>query len=599
MSAPSPVVADASTVTFTVKSDGKPVDTAFQVQSIETWVTVNKLPRARLALSDGSAAESNFEISNLDTFLPGRKIEILAGYDSRETLIFKGVVVRQGLSIDQSDQPRLIVDVTDEAIKMTLERKNALFEKITDSDLIGKLISANGLSKDVGSTNTVHEQVAQFYASDWDLMLTRAEMNGLVVVAEAGKVTVRKPDTRQSPVLGVKYGDTILDCTIEMDAATQLASSAVKSYTWDPDAQKLIESGPGSVDVKEAGNVSSDQLAKVFNVKKFAQQTGAAIEKSSLQDWSSAELLKSKLSKIRGSVRFQGSAKAQAGKMLELAGLGNRFNGAVFISGVTHHIKNGEWLTTCELGLSAQWFAATADDIEAPVASGQLPAVQGLQTGIVTKVAKDPAGEFRVFVKLPLLQDDAKGVWARLGTFYGSNKVGAVFYPEVNDEVIVGFMNDDPRYAIILGSVYGKKYAPPVPPDEQNNTKVIVTRSKLQMTFNDKDKIVEIKTPGGHSIEWNDKAGSLTIKDSNKNRIALAKNGVTIESASNLTISAKANITINAGANLSLTAKANASMEGLQITHSAKTKLVAKGTAAAEVSASGILTLRGALAKIN
>ena len=44
---------------------------------------------------------------------------------------------------------------------------------------------------------------------------------------------------------------------------------------------------------------------------------------------------------------------------------------------------------------------------------------------------------------------------------------------------------------------------------------------------------------------------------------------------------------------------AKASMEGLQIAHTAKTQFVAKGNATAEVSASGILTLKGALVKIN
>ncbi|HEX2059904.1 MAG TPA: phage baseplate assembly protein V, partial [Thermoanaerobaculia bacterium] len=247
----------------------------------------------------------------------------------------------------------------------------------------------------------------------------------------------------------------------------------------------------------------------------------------------------------------------------------------------------------------AQWFMAEAPNVTAPEASSQLPAVQGLQTGIVKKVAKDPAGEFRVFVSLPLLQDAAKGVWARLGTFYGSKSIGAVFYPEVNEEVIVGFMNDDPRDAVILGSVYSKKLPPPVPPDEQNNKKVLVTRSKLEITFDDKDQIIEIKTPKGHSITLNDKAGSVVIQDSNKNKVSMAKNGVTIESASNLTLKAKANVTIDAGANLGMTAKANATLEGLQISQTAKAKFAAKGNAAAEVTASGMLTLRGALVKIN
>jgi Rhs element Vgr protein len=599
MSPASPNLNASSEVTFTIKTDGKALASGVEVVSIDTWNAVNKVPKARLVIFDGNPATGDFELSAAKTFLPGVKVEIAVGYKSQETTIFKGVIVKQGISIDQTQGSKLIVDVTDEAMKMTLERKNALFEKIKDSDLIGKLIAANGLAKSVEATNTVHEQVVQYYATDWDLMMTRAEMNGFVATIEAGKVTVKKPDTSQAPVLTLKYGDSILDLDAEMDAATQVTSSAIKSYTWDPATQKLIESGPGAATVKEQGNVSSAELAKVFNIKKLAQQTGAPIEKSSLQDWSTAELLKSKLSKIRGSVRFQGNSKAVTGKTIELAGLGPRFNGTAFISGVHHHVEDGNWFTTTELGLCFRWFAAETPDITAPEASGQLPAIQGLQTGIVKKIAKDPDGEFRVFVNLPILQDNAKGVWARLGTFYASNKVGALFFPEINDEVIVGFMNDDPRYGVILGGVYSKKLAPPYPPDEQNNQKALVTRSKLEINFNDKDKIIEIKTPGGHSIKMDDKSGAISIKDSNKNTVSLSKGGIALDSASNIKITAKGNITVQANGNLALSAKANATMEGLQVEHKAKTKFAARGNAQAEVAASGILTVRGALVKIN
>ena len=54
-----------------------------------------------------------------------------------------------------------------------------------------------------------------------------------------------------------------------------------------------------------------------------------------------------------------------------------------------------------------------------------------------------------------------------------------------------------------------------------------------------------------------------------------------------------------AGANLSLTAKGNATLEGLQVAHKAKAKFSANGSAAAEVTSSGMLTVRGTLVKIN
>lgn len=602
MTAQSPIPSGAILVTFSIKVENEEISSTYQVVSIDTWSALNKVHKARIVFFDGSAEKRDFEISNQKTFLPGKKVEISVGLNKKENKpqsIFKGVIVKQGIEIDQNQGSKLIVDLSDEAIKMTLERKNALFEKIKDSDLIGKLITANGLKKEVEATNTVLPEITQYYASDWDLMVMRAELNGMVAVNDAGKISVKKPNTSKAPVLKIEYGDSILDLRAEMSAASQYASSAIKTFTWDSATQKLIESGPGPVNVKEPGNVSSADLAKVFKVKKYTQQSGGLLEKASIKDWSSAELLKSKLSKIRGSVRFQGNAKAKTGEMIELAGLGARFNGVVFISGLHHKVHNGKWLTTVEFGLSPKWFAGEAEDIAAPDASGQLPPIKGLQTGIVKQIEKDPEGEFRVLVTLPLLQAGNKGVWARLGSFYASNKVGAVFYPELKDEVVVGFMNEDPRYPVIVGSLYSKKLAPPYVPDKKNSKKALVTKSKLEIVFDDENKIIEIKTPGKHVIKIDDKTKAVSIKDSNKNTVSLSKGGISLDSASNIKIKAKGNISMEAGGALKLKANTNATMEALQVQHKAKAKFSAKGNASAEVTSSGMLTVRGTLVKIN
>ena len=449
------------------------------------------------------------------------------------------------------------------------------------------------------ATRVTLPEVVQYYASDWDLMVMRAELNGFVAVAEGGTVTVAPPDTGQSPVLTVTYGESVLDLRAEMDAATQLAPGAIRSYTWDPGTQKVVDAGPGSVRVTEPGNLSSETLAKVFGVKQFTQQSGGSLEKASLEGWSSAELLKSKLAKIRGWVRFQGSARVKPGSVLALAGLGARFNGNAWVSGVHHAIESGAWLTTADFGLSPRWFAAETPNISAPQASAQLPQVQGLQTGVVKAVAKDPGGEFRVQVNLPLVGEAREAlVWARLATFYASKGFGALFYPEVGDEVVVGFMNDDPRFAVVLGSVYSTNRAPPVPPAEKNDLKKLVTRGKLTLSFDDANGVLEIRTPK-HVIKLDDKAGEVRVEDGNRNRIVLSKSGIALESASNLTLSAKGNVTVDAKGNVSLKAAANASLEGLQVATKAKAKLSATSGGLAEVKATGILQVNGALVKIN
>ncbi|HEU0053298.1 MAG TPA: type VI secretion system tip protein VgrG, partial [Longimicrobium sp.] len=478
MSDLSPAAAAGAVVNFSIRVKGKEIDSTIQVARVETWSSVNRVPRARLVIYDGSPAEGAFPLSAGDTFLPGNEAEISAAYDDDpQVSIFRGLIVKQGLEIDEAGASRLVVELSDRSLRMSLDRKNAVFTKVKDSSLIGKLIGDNGLNAKVTDTKVVLPEIVQYYASDWDLMVMRAELNGMVVLADGGTVTVAPPDTAQAAALKVTYGDSVLDLRAEMDASTQYASSAIRSSTWDPGSQKVVDAGPGAVRVTEPGNVSSETLAAVFAVKKFPQQTGGPLEKASLEGWSSAELLKSKLSKIRGWVRFQGSAKLRAGGTLELAGLSGRFNGKAWVSGVHHSIEDGAWLTTADFGLSPRWFAGEAPNISAPQAATQLPQIQGLQTGIVKAVAKDPGGEFRVQVNLPLVGDAKNAlVWARLATFYASKGFGAVFYPEVGDEVVVGFMNDDPRFGVILGSVYSTGRAPAVPPTEKNDVKALVTR---------------------------------------------------------------------------------------------------------------------------
>lgn len=599
MSAPSPAVEAGSRVAFTVKADGKAIDSAWQVVGIDTWSQVNRVPRAQIVLYDGNPATGTFAISSTAVFLPGSKVTIEAAYDDRKkSVIFSGEVVRQGIEIDEAGAARLVVEVTDPAIRMTLDRRSAVFTGFKDSSLIGKLISDNGLRPKVTDTKTELPETVQYYASDWDLMVTRAEVNGFVVVAEGGTVTVGPPDTNSAAVLTLKYGESVLDLRAELDASSQLASSAIRSVAWDPATQKVVEAGPGSVRVKEQGEPSSEQLAKVFGIKQFRQQTGGSVQQPSLKEWSSAELLKSRLSKIRGWVRFAGSAKVKPGVTLDLQGLGPRFNGTAWVSGVHHSLSEGQWVTTADFGLSPRWFAAEAPFIEAPEASGQLPGVQGLQTGIVRKVGKDPDGEFRVQVHLPLVGEAAKAlVWARLCTLYAGNKIGTFFYPEPGDEVIVGFMNDDPRFAVILGSVYSKKLAPPRVPDDKNDQKAIVTRGKLEIGFDDKDGVLEIRTPK-HVVRLDDKKGEVRIEDGNKNRVALSKGGIALESASSLTITAKGNVAIQAKGNLTLKAGGTAALEGALVNAKASGKLSASG-ATSELKGSALVQVQGAMVKIN
>lgn len=57
------------------------------------------------------------------------------------------------------------------------------------------------------------------------------------------------------------------------------------------------------------------------------------------------------LTKFRGFIRFRGSAKAVVNSMIEVKGLGKRFLEDVYISGVEHLVKEGNWITKIQIGI--------------------------------------------------------------------------------------------------------------------------------------------------------------------------------------------------------------------------------------------------------
>ena len=276
------------------------------------------------------------------------------------------------------------------------------------------------------------------------------------------------------------------------------------------------------------------------------------------------------------------------GKLVALAGLGSRFNGNAYVSGVHHNYTSGRWRTTCELGLSASWFAATAPQVAAPGAAGQLPPINNLQSGLVKQINKDPDGEYRVLITLPLLQASG-AVWARFGSFYASNGVGANFYPEIGDEVVVAFLNGDPRYPVILGSLYSAKNIPPYPPTDgdspaPNDIKSFMTKSKLHINFTESTGEILLKTPKNQSISINDEKGSITLTDKNGNTLTMDSGGIALKSATDIKLTATGSITLKADSAITLTAD---------------TSLTATGSASAKLNSDGPIQVKGATVALN
>ncbi|TVR54200.1 MAG: type VI secretion system tip protein VgrG [Gemmatimonadales bacterium] len=600
--ADSPSDSTSGSLRVSISSEGTSVDDAIEVVSVVVDKGVNRIPRATIVMLDGDMPNQTFALSDSDTFRPGAAIRILAGYGDDEDPIFEGIVVKHGIAFGPRNRAHLTVECRDRAVAMTLARRSARYQDMTDGDLMKVLISGHsGLSADVEATSHAFGELVQFNCTDWDYLVTRAESNGLLVVVEGAKVTVKPTDTAPSPQLTVTWGADLIRFQAEMDARWHRPS--LRATGWDSTTQELVVGESAPKDLGLQGDLSSDKLstALLASDPKESLQSPLPLPSGVLTAWAGARQTRADLARVRGRMAFEGSAAAEVGGVIEVKGVGRRFQGLVFVSSVVHELSPGSWTTEVEFGLDPYPFAERKE-VTSPPASGRVPAIAGLHIGIVRKLDENPDGAPNIQVQLMtpgLGEDAADGIWARLATFTASEGFGSFFIPEIGDEVILGFLNDDPTYPVVLGSVYSGKREPPYPLTADNFLKAIVTREKLKIEFDDERKVLTLHTPAGNTLVMDEDTKSILIEDQNQNRIELSESGILMKSPKDITLEAGGEVTITAQKDLTAKSSMNVAMEGMNIDCNANAAFTGKGGASAELSAGGNTTVKGAIVMIN
>lgn len=595
--ATSPITGSDGVLSFSITCDGAPLPDIVQVVSIETNHGANRIPSAVITVLDGDMPNAAFPVADQGIFKPGALVVISAGYGLTVAPIYSGVVVRHSVKIDGDNYARLIIECRDKALSMTVGRKNANFVDKTDQQIMASLIAAHpGLTAAVDSTDVTYKELVQYYVSDWDYLMARAEANGLLVTVDAGAVTVAAPAASAAPVLTLTYGNDLMEFEAELDARWQLAS--VTGTSWDLAKLAVVEQTAKPLALTGQGDLDSATLAGVLGAGDYRMQTAAPLDSGALAAWTKARQTKAALARIRGRMLFQGSALAKPGVLLTLAGVGAHFNGDVLASKVVHRLREGNWTTEVEFGMPAYWFTEE-HQLHAPEAAGWTAGIAGLHVGLVMKLDADPEGQYKIQVSVPLMKAATAGVWARLSTFYGSAGFGAFVIPEVGDEVILGFFNNDPSCPVILGSLYSSKHVPPYELAAENNFKALVTRSKLKMEFDDDKKVITFITPANNKVVISDDAKSILLQDQNGNKAELSPSGILLDSPKDITIKAAGKVAISAVQNVEVAAQMDVKVSGLNINHNANVGFAAQGAATAELSAAGQTTVKGALVMIN
>ncbi|WP_447840908.1 type VI secretion system Vgr family protein [Enterobacter bugandensis] len=180
----------------------------------------------------------------------------------------------------------------------------------------------------------------------------------------------------------------------------------------------------------------------------------------------------------------------------------------------------------CELGLlkdSVSW---------RPERRTPQPDIAGILTATVVgpkseEIHTDEYG--RIKIQFPWdgenKHDDGSSCWVRVSQPWAGGRFGAMFLPRVGSEVIVSFVDGNPDYPLVTGTVFNGQNKPPLTlPDEKNHSGFVSHSSP--------DGSVE----DGHQLRFEDNKGEeRLVITSQKDLLLTVKNDVIAEIAKKVT----------------------------------------------------------------
>ena len=190
----------------------------------------------------------------------------------------------------------------------------------------------------------------------------------------------------------------------------------------------------------------------------------------------------------------------------------------------------------------------------------------------------DVLAEGRVQVQIPSLP--AYEPWCRVASVGGSSGRGFLLIPQIDDEVLVAFNQNDERDAYVLGGLWNTRDRPPVTIPTDFLTKRVL---KTGMT-----------SAVGHEIEFDDALQSIKITTSTSQKITI--DPLKIE-MTNLAGTVKITLD-NTQQAISIEAVAPSELKAALIKLTAA-NIDINGTVATNVKSTGVCNITGTLVKIN
>jgi phage protein D len=500
----------------------------------------------------------------------GSRITVSAdGWTSKQLRsLIEGEVTAIEAAYDSLDK-KTVVRGYDRSHRLHRGSKTATYRNVKDSDIAQTV--AKRLGCEVGTiddSGATLDHVAQFNQTDWEFLSCRAREIGFEMSVEGGRFNFRKPvgastgpdtpDGGQASTTQLTYGFDLLAFRPRMSAVGQ--PGAVQVRAWDPTNKQVI------VGQSSASSSHVDASADLADVcQTFGDATHAIVDRPiGTQD--EADRIAAAGAEQAASSGFEadgtaiGNPDLRAGVAINISGVAKPFGGRYSLTETRHVFEDGEYLT--HFGISGRrdrsllGLASGGQGHMSPSAGGA--ALPGVVIGQVTD-NDDPDQVARVKVKFPWLSDSYETDWCRVCQLGAGPDSGAIWLPEVNDEVLLAFEFGDIRRPYVVGSLYNGQDKPSLGDELFDAGKLkrrgFVSRTGHRFIFFDDSSntgVALLSADSSCRVSLNQTSGEIHIHCSGQVTIDTDSGDVNINAGGDVSVKAQGSIGLNASTGVTI-----------------------------------------------
>ncbi|MFG3340748.1 VgrG-related protein [Glycomyces sp. NPDC048151] len=512
--------------------------------------------------------------------------------------LMSGEVVALEIDIDAAGT-FIEVRGLDPAHRLFRGRRVAAYPNMGLADVVRKVAQRAGLQ--VGTVDDVKgfgqskdSQLSQDNVSDWEFLSRLADRVGAQVTASDGKLSFRLPDppqgappesaTAATDPLVLEPGVNLIALRAAVSAAEQVPEVNVRGWDFANKKELTASQKPTTVGSQVDG-VDPVGMAGKFKAPPYLEAGTSLSTQGQVDAYAKALAAELGATAVELDGVAKGNPKLVPGSGVTLANVSDPFGGKYTLTSVRHVFNEHDGYTT------AFTVSGRAERTLYGLTAGSPgPVPNGLTSGVVSDV-RDPLKLGRVKVTFPWLSKDFTTTWARTASPGGGRNRGLWAVPEVGDEVLVGFADGDMDYPFVLGGLHSNKDSPPKleSPTVDDSSGAIGVRALVSRTGH-RLELVDDASKQGILLSTGD--GKLLLKlDAKGQLLELKCSGEIKVTGRGVKIDAGTGNLELSGQQVKVKGQSGVDVEGATVK--------VAGTGSAELSASGAVTVRGGVVRIN